>query len=456
MAFKGFASICAAATLVVVPVQQAAADSGLVGGIVGGIIGGAIVNHANKNQRRPANTQRAAPRHTTSTSNAARTANREVQVALNYFGFPVGTPDGAIGPRSRAAISEYQATLGFVPNGDLNAFERDLLVGSYYRAQAGGAVTMAQIAQNPRGAKGLLIAYRDERLGVAPQGGQMAAVPQAPGAPLGFAAAGPGVVAAAVPQFGAPAEPAGTALPSFMGQGATQASLASHCNKVSLVTNSNGGFVTQVTMTDPAFALSEQFCLARTYAIAQGEDLVSKVAGFTPQQISEQCAGLGPVLKDHVSAVSVKSRDEVMQGVSGFVLGSGMAPAQLAGTAKICLGVGYVTDNMDVAIGSALVLTVLGERGYGELMGHHLISGIGAAPRADLALSWYDIGYEAEATGSLPVFAPGMADRGSLVRLAAYSAAGRPIPGATVPGAPVPASAMPSFAVPGVTAPVTP
>ena len=450
MAFKGFASICAAAALVVVPVQQAAADSGLVGGIVGGIIGGAIVNHANKNQR-PRTTQRST-RQTTSTSNATRAANREVQVALNYFGFPVGSPDGAIGPRSRAAISEYQATLGFVPNGNLNSFERDLLVSSYYRAQAGGATTLAQISQNPRGAKGLLIGYRDERLGVAPQGGQMAAAaPQAPapGAALGFAA-GAGAVAAAVPQFAA-AAPAAPALPSFMGQGATQASLASHCNKVSLVTNSNGGFVTQVTMTDPAFALSEQFCLARTYAIAQGEDLVSKVAGFTPQQISEQCAGLGPVLKDHVSAVSVKSRDEVMQGVSGFVLASGMAPAQLAGTAKICLGVGYVTDNMDVAIGSALVLAVLGERGYGELMGHHLISGIGAAPRADLALGWYDMGYEAETSGASAVFAPGMADRASLVRLAAYSAAGRPIPGATVPSAPIPASGLPSFAVPGVT-----
>jgi len=455
MAFRGIASMCAAAALIVVPVQQAAADSGLVGGIVGGIIGGAIVNHANKNQRRPANTQRTT-RQTTSTSNATRSANREVQVALNYFGFPVGTPDGAIGPRSRAAISEYQATLGFVPNGNLNAFERDLLVASYYRAQAGGAATLAQIAQDPRGAKGLLIAYRDERFGVVPQGGQMAAVPQAPGAALGFAAVGTAAAVAAVPQFGAAVAPAEPALPSFMGQGATQASLASHCNKVSLVTNSNGGFVTQVTMTDPAFALSEQFCLARTYAIAQGEDLVTKIAGFTPQQISEQCAGLGPVLKDHVSAVSVKSRDEVMQGVSGFVLGSGMAPAQLAGTAKICLGVGYVTDNMDVAIGSALILTVLGERGYGELMGHHLISGIGAAPRVDLALAWYDMGFEAETSGSTAVFAPGMADRASLVRLAAYSAAGRPIPGATVPGAPVPASGLPSFTVPGVTAPATP
>ncbi len=443
---KRIASTCVAAALVFSPVPAMAGDA-LVGGIIGGIIGGAIVNESNKNRR--TTTRNYAPR-TSGVSSSQREANREVQVALNYFGFPVGTPDGALGPRSRGAISQYQALLGFAPTGNLNSWEQELLVQGYYRAQAGGAMTMQQVATDPRGTKGLLFAYRDEKLGIPAPGGQMAAA-QAPAPQAGFAAAGTGAVAAAVPQFGATAT-GGTALPSFMGQGATQASLASHCNKVSLVTNSNGGFVTQVTMTDPAFTLSEQFCLARTYAIAQGEELVSKVAGFTPQQISQQCEGFGPVMKDHVAALSLKSREEVMQGVSGFVLSSGMAPAQLSGTAKICLGVGYVTDDMDVAIGSALILTTLGEAAYAELMGHHLASGIGTAQRTDLSLPWYDHGFSAGTDGTTQVFAPGMADRSALIRLAAYSAAGRALPGATVPGAPVPASTLPSFVVPGATA----
>jgi peptidoglycan hydrolase-like protein with peptidoglycan-binding domain len=424
----------------------------LVGGLIGGIIGGAIVNEANKNRR--SSTRKAAPRKSTrpSLSSSQREANREVQVALNYFGFPVGTPDGSIGPKSRGAISQYQAVMGFAPTGNLNSWEQDLLVQSYYRAQAGGAVTAQQAATDPRGTKGLLFAYRDEKLGVgAAPGGQMAAgqmaaapaIPQPAAPQLGFAAAGTSAVAAAVPQFGAPA-----ALPSFLGQGVTQVSLASHCNKVSLVTNSNGGFVTPVTMQDPAFALSEQFCLARTYSIAQGEDLVSKVTGFTPQQITEQCEGFGPVMQEHVAALSLKSRDEVMQGVSGFVLSSGMAPAQLAGTAKICLGVGYVTDNMDVAVGSALILTTVGEAAYAELIGHHLASGIGTAQRMDLAVPWFDLGYSAGSDGTAQVFAPGMANRSALVREAAYAAAGRSLPGAAVPGAPVQASTLPSFAVP--------
>lgn len=445
MVFKKISTALVATALVVAPIEAYAGDA-LVGGIIGGIIGGAIVNGVNNNRR--TTTRKYAPRKST-VSSAQREANREVQVALNYFGFPVGTPDGAIGPKSRGAISQYQALLGFAPTGNLNSWEQDLLVQSYYRAQAGGAQTMQQVASDPRGTKSLLFSYRDEKLGVgAAPGGQMAAA--APAAPqAGFVAAGASAVASVVPQFGTPAA---STLPSFMGQGATQVSLASHCNKVSLVTNSNGGFVTQVTMRDPAFTLSEQFCLARTYAIAQGEELVSKVAGFTSQQITQQCEGFGPAMQEHVSALSLKSREEVMQDVSGFVLSSGMAPAQLAGTAKICLGVGYVTDNMNVSVGSALILTTVGETAYAELVGHHLASGIGTAQRMDLALPWFDQSYATGSDGTTQVFAPGMADRAELIRLAAYSAAGRSLPGATVPGAPVPASTLPVFVVPGVTA----
>ena len=440
MIFKTISTAFIATALVITPMESNAGD-GLVGGIIGGIIGGAIVNGANNNRR--ATTRRYTPKKTRpSVSSAQREQNREVQVALNYFGFPAGAPDGALGARSRGAISQYQAHLGFAPSGNLNSWEQDLLVQSYYRAQAGGPLVAQQIATDPRGTKGLLITYRDEKMGVPAastvQSGQMAVAEPAP--TLGVTAAGPSAVAAAVPQFGAP-----TTLPSFMAQNAAQVSLASYCNKISLLTNSNGGFVTPVTLTDPAFALSEQFCLARTYAIAQGEDLVSKVAGFTPQQISQQCEGFGPMMQPHVAALAVRSLTEVTQGVSDFVVASGMAPAQLAGTAKICLGVGYVTDNMDVAIGSALILTSVGEAAYSELVGHHLAAGIGAAQRMDLALPWFDQSLTAGSNGAVQVFAPGMTDRAALIRLAAYSAAGRNVPGAQTP---VPASTLPTFAMP--------
>ena len=408
-----------AASMALTAGGAAQANDGLVGGLVGGIIGGVIVNEANKK------------RTTTRTvvANPATAANREVQVALNHFGYDAGTPDGALGPRSRSAISQYQLTLGYPPTGQLTEFERSHLVASYHRAVAGGPVTMQQAAQNPMGMKGLLVAWRDEAMGIVPQtgAGTMAAAPAPEPAPA------PAITALV------PAQPA---LPNFLGGDVTQASLASHCNKVSLLTSTNGGFVTAATMTDPVQALSEQFCLARTYAIAQGEEMAARLPGVTPQQIQQQCAGFGPAMAEHVSALSLRPAADVVPGVQSFALTSGMQPAQLAATAKICLSVGYRTDDMGVALGSALILATLGEQVYGELMGHHLAQGFGTAQRPDLALDWFDMGLAA--SGTTPVFAPGQPERSDLIRKAAYTIGGRAdlLPQAE----PVPA-ALPTFAL---------
>jgi peptidoglycan hydrolase-like protein with peptidoglycan-binding domain len=424
MIMKRISTACIAASLVIVPVGDAAANDGLVGGIVGGIIGGAIVNHANRQPQRVQRVQRAAPPRAT-VSSATREANRQTQVALNYFGFPAGTPDGVIGRNSRAAIANYQAFMGYPPSGQLNQFERDFLVTSYNRASIGGPHIAQMVATNPQGVRGLLHTFRDEMMGTT-----VAAQPMQPATPqTPLAVVAPAPTAAPVEVVAPAPEPApSTGLPNFMSAPESQASLASHCNRVSLLTNSNGGFTTLASMTDPGFALEEQFCLARTYAIAQGEELAAKVQGFTRQQIVQQCDAFGPAMKDHVASLSLKPQAQVMDGVGAFILQSGMAPAQLAGTAKICLSVGYRTDDMDVAVGSALLLAVLGERVYAELMGHHLAQGFGASKRPDLALDWYDMGLDAISTGSTAVFVPGHADRGDLIRAAAYAVGGRAMP----------------------------
>jgi hypothetical protein len=415
MKLKLIATAAVVAAMAVSRAEPVYADAdGLVGGIIGGIIGGAIVSEANKSkQRRTTTTRSRSTTKASGISSAQREANREVQIALNHFGYPVGTPDGAIGPKSRNAISQYQVLLGYPPTGQLTEYERTLLVTAYQRAVLGGPLVARTVATHPLGMQGFLLVQRDEMAGITP------AEPVAPA----------GVVAAAEPATALPslvAEPAAdpNALPSFMNDSATQVSLASQCNKISLVTNTNGGYTTAATMTDPMFALSEQFCLARTYAMASGEELAAKAAGFTPAQIAEQCQAFGPVLKDQVAALSLQPRDQVLQGVQAFVLQSGMSPAQLSGTAKVCLGVGYTTDNMDVAIGSALLLTALGEGAYGELLGHHLSQGYGANVRPDLALDWYDTGLAAMGAGSA-VFAPGIADRPDVIRKAAFTIGGR-------------------------------
>lgn len=547
MLSKSLLRLCLMGTLAFVPAASHASDA-LIGGIIGGVIGGAIANQPKKTTTR---TYRAPVKKRT-VNTAQREANRQAQTALNYFGFNAGSPDGVLGRNSRAAISSYQAQLGYAPTGQLTQFERDFLVSSFYRAQSGGATTAQLIASNPQGVRGLLIVYRDEQLngttasassaigghyGVPPVvanavneiakssdpsaeqlmqrsgfiqladingdgqtdyildtsvtgsafwcNAQSCAVRVFASTPEGYERndfqafnvtpamfsctrgtcsktndgtqlataqlipnmqqqpTAPGTTLAAAPQANAPATPVATAqpvvsgtavaatagavaLPSFMGgQQTAQQSLASFCNKISLLTSSNGGYVTEASMTDANFALAEQMCLTRTYAMAKGEELMTKVQGATPEQITEQCRSFGPLMKDHVSAVSLKTREEVLQGVSSFILASGMPPQQLAGTAKVCLSVGYRVDDMDVAMGSALLLTSLGDAGYAELLGHHLSQGIGASERTDIAIGWYEEALTSFSDTGDMAFAPGQPDRMALLQKAAFMLQGQ-------------------------------
>lgn len=423
MSFKALTGAVLAASLVIVPADTAKADAGdfIAGAIIGGIVGA--------NAKKQRTTQKRTYRKQTTKKRARLPSTQEgrnIQASLNYFGFNAGTVDGQLGQKTRNAVSQYQAYLGYPVTGQLSAFEQNLLTSSYNRAQAGGYAVQQQVAATPDGTRGLLKSYRAEMAGQSPAGTTapqttIVLAPQpapqpAPVTTTTASLAGAAGLAAAV-------APASTGLPNFMGAG-TQASLASHCNTVSLITNTNGGFTTLASMSDPTIAINEQFCLARTYAIAKSEELVRQVNGFTPDQIAEQCKGFGPAMKEKVALLSLKPRDAVVSEVSSFILTTGMSPAQLSGMARICMGVGYRTDNMDVAIGSALLLYVMGEKVYGELMGHHLSQGFGPAKRVDMAASWYDAGLAAVETGASAVFVPGQPERTALIRAATRQMSG--------------------------------
>ncbi|MBM9594729.1 peptidoglycan-binding domain-containing protein [Roseitranquillus sediminis] len=426
--------------------SRAAADAGdaIAGALVGGIIGHAIAKDQQRRQQRTVVVRRSAP----AVSSAQRQINRDMQTALNYFGFSAGAVDGAVGPGTRAAVSRYQAQMGYPASGHIQPHERDYLMSAYSWASTGGAaVTSVRTPQE------LLVAYRSHLAGM--QQPQMAFTqamppmagpqPQVAAQPPAVAAAAPAtvldpeaaeVVTAAAPQV---------SLPNFMGADAAE-SLASHCNKVSLLTSTNGGFTTPATMTDAAFALNEQFCLARTYAIAAGEELAGKVEGVTSAEMVEQCRAFAPTMRPHVSALSLRPGADVLADVASFVLETGLSPAQLAGTSRICLSVGYRTDDLEVALGSALLLTALGERVYGELLGHHLAQGFGASQRPDLALAWYQMSAEAIDQGQRAVFAPGQPERQTLITLAAAELNGGDADSTALPS-PQPAAVLPTFSV---------
>jgi len=421
MITKRIALTCLAASLAATPATQVAASDAVVGGIIGGIIGGAIVRES---QRPRATTTQ--PRTTVNT--VERQTNRDVQASLNYFGFPAGTVDGVMGRNTRNAISQYQAFMGYPPTGALTDFERGFLVTSYQRAMAGGPVTAQLVAANPLGPRGLLLQYRDEMAGTS---GTMAAAPAAPA-----------VQPPQMPQAAAAPAPAPLpTLPNLMGQGASQASVASHCNRVNLVTGSNGGFVTVASMRDPVLALDEQFCLARTYAIGSTEDMAARMPGSSPQQLVEQCAPFGVAMRSQITALSVRPAAEVLADVASFVVGTGMSPAQLAGSARICLGTGYRVDDAEVALASALTLVGLGENAYAELLGHHLMGGFGVTERRDLALGWFDMSIAAAKAGARSPFSPGQSERAEVIRVAVDRVGGR----AAAPSGVTLPVALPSF-----------
>ncbi len=393
---KSISTVLVAAALAFSPVSKASADTGdfVAGALIGGLVGHAVTKESQRNraQKQTTRTQPTVRRSTI----ASTQQGREIQSSLNYFGFNAGGVDGQLGRQSRAAISRYQAYMGYPATGQLTPLEEEILITSHRRAQIGSPEINQQMVTHPDGSRGLLKNYRQE----------LAGVPTTPA---------PSTTSASLPNLGVASAPAG--LPNFQAV-PTTASLAAHCNSVSLVTNTNGGYSTAANMSDPNLVLNEQFCLARTYAIENSQRLAAQVQGLSADQIAQQCDGLAPTMATYVSQLHTAPQDQVVQSVQRFVATSGMTTEQISGTGQICLGVGYRTDNMDVALGSALLLVGAGEAAYAELIGHHLMRGFGVAPSQPLAAGWFDRAFVAASAGVVPVFNPGEPGRTDLLRQA--------------------------------------
>ncbi len=391
-----------AGSLALLPAPRAQADAGdfIGGAIVGGLIGHAITKDQ---QKRKAQSQRSSSSRSTyrnAPSIPATEHGRTTQTALNYFGYEAGRVDGQIGRGTRSAIERYQASMGYPVNGRaFDGYQYDFLMQAYYWGINGGQ------AQTRLTGQPLLMAYR-RQVTTGQPAGQLAAMPQP--AP---------VTTPATTTPAATAQP--TQLPNLFAGSSRSVSLANHCNAVMLQTSTNGGYTTLASLSNADFALSEQFCLARSYAIAQGEDVMSKIQGLTPEQVATQCAAYGERLVSEIGAISLKPQGDVEAQMRSFALSSGVPPADLAATSRVCLSVGYSRDNMNVALGSALLLVALGEPAYGELLGHHLREGFGTSERPDLANQWYKASLDAIDAGGRVVFVPSDPNRPHLIRAAA-------------------------------------
>ena len=222
----------------------AMANDALIGGIIGGVIGGAI---SNSNKQRSSSPKRTYTASKPRVSSAQRESNRQAQVALNYFGFNSGTPDGVLGRNSRAAISAFQAHLGYTPSGQLTSFERDFLISSYYRAQAGGPNTAQLIASNPQGVRGLLTIYRDEQMN-----GSGSSATAAIGGHYGL----PSIVAAAVNEVAKSSDPSAEQLVQRHG----------FIQLADINGDGQTDYIIDTSVTGSAFWCNAQACTVRVFA----------------------------------------------------------------------------------------------------------------------------------------------------------------------------------------------
>jgi len=421
MLLKNIYLLLVAASLVLVPavfpVQRAQADhAAILGGL---IVGGIIVNEVTKNNRKKREAQQQQQRQqqqrnnaNAAANNAQRAQNRQVQAALNYFGYDVGGVDGVVGRKTRAGISNYQAAMGFPVDGRMDDHERDFLLGSQQRAEASANVAPYNSILASQGRAGLLRTFRNEQLGIA------------------------AVAPAAAPTTQAPAATQPAGLPEFNFAPSSSRLVNAACNEINILTAANGGVTPASRVTDAEFALNEQFCLARTHAVAEAATIEATIPDATNASVEQQCLGLSHAVQPYLANLGSNSPDQVMRATADFMTSSGQPLERLMSGGKVCLGVGYRVDDAEMALASAVLLASGGALAYGEIVSHQLREGFGT-PRAtpQIADAWMNLALDATADGGITVLGQSP-DRIAVLSTAMKSAAR---PGAT---------ALPVFGVP--------
>ena len=94
---------------------------------------------ASKNSKRNTGRKTYSKTRRSNANNAAyaaqRSQNIEIQKALNLYGFNVGRADGALGPKSKAGIRQFQIANGFAPTGQLTPHETQMLLSVPFQVE---------------------------------------------------------------------------------------------------------------------------------------------------------------------------------------------------------------------------------------------------------------------------------------------------------------------------------
>nr|WP_321249119.1 peptidoglycan-binding domain-containing protein [uncultured Ruegeria sp.] len=339
-------------------------------------------------------------------SEEERQQNRDVQNALNTFGFPVGNADGVLGRRSRAAIRDYQYFMGDPANGRLSQWERDTLINAWrkYQAGAGNAYPRLMAAEGPRG---LLKVERNPGYAGHYGDGQQ---PQPYPSPQ--------------PEDGHIVAPNKSSPPPIVGElpkriGTPVKSVAGRCELVGATSKIQGGLIHADNVTDHHQALSEKLCEARGLVITLGQSSQSHFA-VSETEMTEICNHIKATFSGTISALPGTPVQSTLDSARNANATLGLNMPQIARDyGEICTGMGYRMDDAEMALAGALSLTASGHAAYGELVGHHLREGFGTAEAPKASVEWYANAMTALENGAPAVFmASATQDRISVIRKA--------------------------------------
>ena len=469
--------IAAVAAISVMGSAQTAMANDLVKGLAAAAGAAAIYCGATGNCRKKT-TARTTTRRAPQPWSAARQQRASVQSALNDFGYPVGSADGVYGSKTRAGVSNYQAAMGFPVTGNLSPYEQQALLGAHNSYKTGIHNSTYPGLYAAEGMPGLLRAHADPNYynnkyrnqtanyggngqnGYSGNGQNNYGAGVASNAPVqntvghGASLAGNGAIGQknVLPQAAGIATGAGqlAALPKIGQVGQVAASMQDHCDFAKLTTQTNGGQVLAANMTDPDQALSEQFCDARTFMMGRVQTILG-VARATEEQLVQACGTVAETMEPVAQSLGTKGPSAVVAQASGIAGTLGLSdPAAAAEYGEVCLGLGYRTNDSDVALAGALLLVGAGRAPFGEMVGHHVRKGFGTTPNPQAANEWYVTGLDALANNQSPAVLPSQTiQRTAILRAAVEAGSQQAAVGAQAATVPVNNQLLPALKIGG-------
>ncbi len=398
---------------------------------LGNRVGDCVTGRANCNGKRRTVTTNRAP--SSQVWSPARQQRASVQRALNDFGYPVGSPDGVYGGNTRRGMSQYQAGMGLPVTGQLNPWEEQALLQAHNSYTTGMHNSTYPGLYQSEGLRGLARAAMDPNYynnwrannnqGIPQNHGGNEPVwvnnnPQQTQPTQNFGNAPRSVGFQDSDQGLAPiGQQAGLAPIGQIGE--VEASMQDHCDIVKLATQTNGGQILANSMTNPDQALSEQFCDARTFLMGRVQNVLGS-SRATEEQLIASCEQIAGKMQPVMDALATKAPEAINAQASGISGSLGLtSPAQAAEYGEVCIGLGYRSNDADMALAGAVMLTGAGRTPYSEMVGHHVREGFGTAGNSQVATSWYNLGLDALANNEAPAVLPNQTiQRAAIIRSA--------------------------------------